>query len=88
MAAVRVMRAREAAKDRARAGVSEPAPAMLAPDAEIDFEALFGPDEAVVSPEPVVAEVEKPAVPVAPVSEQLRPQRSIRAVVDPEDFDV
>jgi len=80
LAARRVMQAKHAARDRARAGVPEPTVNLQAPDEEFDIESLFGTDEHVAE-----------TVAAAPVTgvllEPARAVRSILNVVDPEDFD-
>lgn len=86
LAARRVMQAKNAARDRARAGVPDPTPALQAPDAPVDFEALFGPEDAVpteVAPNQVPDDRWAPVL----VEEPTRSNRSVRPIVDPEDFD-
>lgn len=80
LAARRVMQAKHATRDRARAGVPEPTVNLQAPDEEFDFESVFGADEhvaATVAAAPVTGVLLEPA----------RAVRSILNVVDPEDFD-
>lgn len=86
LAARRVMQAKNAAKDRARAGVPAPAKTLQAPDEEFDFESLFGPDEHVAAPVAAVPVAHRPLVP-AVTDEPTRAHPSILNVVDPEDFD-
>jgi len=86
LAARRVMQAKKAAKDRARAGVPEPAATLQAPDEEFDFEAFFGADEHVASAVTAAPVTDRPLDP-AETDEPARAHRSILNVVDPEDFD-
>ena len=86
LAARRVMQAKNAARDRARAGVPEPAATLHAPDEKFDFEAVFGAVEDVAATEVPVA-VTGAVSSHAPEAEALTPRRSVRPLVDPEDFD-
>ena len=86
LAARRVMQAKNAARDRARAGVPEPAATLQAPDEEFDFEAVFGVGEEVAATEVPVA-VTGGAPSHSAEAEALSRRRSVRPIVDPEDFD-
>lgn len=86
LAARRVMQAKNAARDRARAGVPEPAATLQAPDEEFDFEAVFGAVEDVAATEvPVAVTGDVPSQ--ATEAEALSRRRSVRPIVNPEDFD-